>query len=178
MENHDQMEVWLRGPIPNIHPLLQPVAHALLQVQEELQELTSIFPDHLLWRKPAGVASVGFHLMHMTGILDRLLTYALNESLNEVQRQYLQQEGIPPQPNCSFADLKYRFDEQLLIFLNSLLTINPDELTQVRFVGRAQIPSTQIGLLFHAAEHAQRHLGQLVVTARILLDPFPENAER
>lgn len=176
MEKHDQLEVWLRGPVPNIPPLLQPVAHALLQVQEELVELSSNFPDHLLWRQPGGVASVGFHLMHMTGILDRLLTYALNDSLNEVQRQYLQQEGIPTHPNCSFAELKYKFDEQLLIFLNTIVTIDPHELTQIRFVGRAQIPSTQIGLLFHAAEHAQRHLGQLIVTARILIEQSSKNS--
>lgn len=41
-------------------------------------------------------------------------------------------------------------------------------LTEVRGVGRAQLPSTVLGLLFHAAEHTQRHVGQLLVTARVV----------
>ncbi|MEI9810890.1 MAG: hypothetical protein WDO16_25110 [Bacteroidota bacterium] len=41
-------------------------------------------------------------------------------------------------------------------------------LTSVRGVGRAKIPSTVMGLLFHAAEHTMRHTGQLLVTAGIL----------
>ena len=64
------LEVWLRGPIPNIPPLLQPVAHALLQVREEVNNLTQDFPEIELWHRPAGMASVGFHLQHLTGVLD------------------------------------------------------------------------------------------------------------
>jgi hypothetical protein len=37
-------EVWLRGPLPGMPPLLQPVAHALLQAREELVELLHDFP--------------------------------------------------------------------------------------------------------------------------------------
>ena len=39
---------------------------------------------------------------------------------------------------------------------------------EVREVGRDRIPSTVGGLIFHAAEHTQRHLGQLLVTVRVL----------
>ena len=41
-------------------------------------------------------------------------------------------------------------------------------LTEVRGVGRAQLPSTVIGLLFHAAEHTLRHVGQVVTTIEIV----------
>jgi hypothetical protein len=30
-------EVWMRGPVPDIPPLLQPAAHALLQCLEEVR---------------------------------------------------------------------------------------------------------------------------------------------
>jgi uncharacterized damage-inducible protein DinB len=30
------------------------------------------------------------------------------------------------------------------------------------------LPSTVRGLMFHAAEHSQRHAGQIVTTARII----------
>jgi hypothetical protein len=82
-------EVWLRGPLDGIPALLQPVAHALLQAREEVNELMLNFPDALLWEKPAGMASVGFHLQHMAGVLDRLYTYARAEQLNQQQLDYL-----------------------------------------------------------------------------------------
>ena len=49
-----------------------------------------------------------------------------------------------------------------------LRTIDVTTLSNVRGVGRAQLPSTVIGCLVHGAEHAMRHVGQLSVTARIV----------
>ena len=31
-----------------------------------------------------------------------------------------------------------------------------------------KLPSTKLGLIVHAAEHTQRHVGQLLVTVRVL----------
>jgi hypothetical protein len=78
-------EVWLRGAVENIPSLLQPVAHALLQAREEVNEMMKDFPDELLWIKPANAASAGFHLQHLVGVLDRLFTYAHGNSLSEEQ---------------------------------------------------------------------------------------------
>ncbi len=163
MEKKDQFEVWLRGPVPGIPALLQPVVHALLQAQEEINALDKTFPDKCLWEKPAGVASVGFHMQHLKGVLDRLFTYARNESLNEIQLSYLKHEGNPPFSDCTFSDLLEAFNEQINNALKQL-----HETDEIRLVGRAQIPSTVAGLLFHAAEHTQRHLGQLLVTAKVV----------
>ncbi|WP_025761294.1 hypothetical protein [Dyadobacter tibetensis] len=168
MESTTNLEVWLRGPITDVPALLQPVAHALLQSVEELEKAGIGFPSPLLWERPCQTASVGFHLQHLSGILDRLFTYARGESLNENQLNYLKQEGHAPYPNCSFHQLFSSYQLQVEKCLDQLKTVNLDHLTDLRYVGRAMIPSTQIGLLFHAAEHAQRHVGQLIVTARIL----------
>ncbi len=78
-------EVWQRGPVPAVPSLLQPVAHALLQAREELEEMMTGFPQELLWQKPARMASAGFHLQHLSGVLDRVFTYARNEPLSEAQ---------------------------------------------------------------------------------------------
>ena len=67
-------EYWMSGPVDNIPALLQPVAHALLQANLEINHLMQDFPEEKLWEKPAGVASPGFHLQHLTGVLDRLFT--------------------------------------------------------------------------------------------------------
>ena len=72
----ENLEFWLSGPLPNIPALLQPAAHALLQSERELKKYTSNFPKELLWAKASGRASVGFHMNHLTGVLDRMLTYA------------------------------------------------------------------------------------------------------
>lgn len=159
-------EVWLRGPLPNIPTLLQPVAHALLQAREEVVDLMLNFPDELLWVKPAGVASVGFHLQHLRGVLDRLFTYARGEQLSERQLEALQAEGKPTALGA--AQLLKIFEEQLDRALEQLQQTDSTTLQDARGVGRRQISSTVIGLLVHAAEHTQRHVGQLLVTVRVL----------
>lgn len=160
-------EVWLRGPVPGVHPLLQPVAHALLQAREELDGLMPGFPDSLLWTRPQGAASVGFHLQHLRGILDRLFTYARGDALSPAQLAYLASEGTPPDPTTRASDLIREFDQAVQTSLTELKEVDPATLTDGRNVGRAQFPSTRLGLYMHAAEHTMRHIGQLLVTVRV-----------
>lgn len=163
----NNLEVWLRGPLPDVPPLLQPVAHALLQAQEELYEYLSDFPDTLLWQRPADVASVAFHLQHLTGVLDRIFTYARGESLSEIQMQNLKAEGVE-NTEITISQLIEVFNKQIEKAVFQLKNTNEATLIEVRGVGRAKIPSTVIGLLFHAAEHTTRHLGQLLVTSKVV----------
>jgi uncharacterized damage-inducible protein DinB len=160
-------EVWMRGPIPGIPPLVQPVAHALLQAQEEIHTMLTDFPDSLLWQQPAGVASVGFHLQHIAGVLDRLFTYAAGEALSDEQLAYLSAEG-KLHPQLSVPLLLQAFDEQLSTAITKLKAVDEKHLTDVRTVGRQHLPSTLMGLLFHAAEHTMRHTGQLLVTVTVI----------
>lgn len=163
-------EVWLRGPLPDMPPLLQPVAHALMQAREEVTALLNHFPEHLLWERPATVASVGFHLQHLTGVLDRLFTYARHEMLSAGQLTALASEGNPNHPGTpvSVQELVRQFCAQVDQALDQLRRTDEATLTDTRGVGRAQLPSTVIGLLTHAAEHTMRHVGQLSVTVRIV----------
>jgi uncharacterized damage-inducible protein DinB len=168
MAQSEKREVWLRGPLPDMPLLLQPVAHALLQAREEVATLMQDFPDELLWEKPAGVASVGFHLQHLTGVLDRLLTYARGEVLLQVQLEALATEGKCPKAECKVQELVQIFDRQVDKALEQLRNTDEETLLEPRGVGRAQIPSNVMGLVVHAAEHTMRHVGQLSVTVRIL----------
>lgn len=163
----DDLEFWLKGSIPEIPLLLQPVAHALLQVQKELREAFLDFDENKLWERPRNVASVGFHLNHLTGVMDRLFTYAKGENLSDEQLVFLKNEGTENNETNSRALLK-AFDLQVIKSLEQLKNINPETLTETRFVGRKMLPSTVIGLLFHAAEHTTRHFGQLLVTIKFL----------
>lgn len=167
MKEISNLEVWQRGPVEGVPTLLQPVAHALLQAAEDVENEMKNFPVALLWEKPGGVASVGFHLKHVKGVVDRLFTYGRGELLSEQQLHDLKGEPFATDID-SVEVLTDEFRKQVAAALDQLRTIDINTLTDKRGVGRKQIPSTVIGLLFHAAEHVQRHVGQLIVTARIL----------
>ena len=158
-----QPEVWLRGPIEEMPQLLQPAAHALLQTSEELPYWLDEFPDEKLWEKPAGRASVGFHLKHLTGVLDRMLSYAQGRALTQEQFDYLKSEGIQDKTSTT-EELIANFQQKVVQALAYFKTLDESTIKSARTVGRKELPSTVIGLLFHAAEHSQRHLGQLIAT--------------
>ena len=161
-----QLEAWLRGPIEGVPDSLQPVAHALIQAREEARELLRDFPPDFLWTQPAGLASVGFHLQHIAGVVDRLFTYARGEALSGDQRDALAREGSQ---SGNVEDLLAAFDAQVDRALAQLRTTEPHTLAETRLVGRLKVPATALGLLSHAAEHTQRHVGQMLVTARVQL---------
>jgi uncharacterized damage-inducible protein DinB len=163
----ETLEVWMRGPIAGLAPLLQPVAHAILQAREEVNLMMINFPDELIWEKPSGVASVAFHLQHLSGVLDRLFTYANNQLLNEDQLELLALESDNTQ-YLTVKGLLTRFNNQVNKALTQLKNIDEKTLLEPRGIGRKQIPTNLLGLLFHAAEHTQRHTGQLFVTVRVL----------
>ena len=161
-------EVWLRGPVAGIAPALQPVAHALLQAREEVEAMMQDFPEQKLWDRPAGVASVGFHLQHFSGVLSRLFTYARGESLDAAQREALAAEQEPSRANATVQDLVQAFRQQVDRAIEELRATDERTLSEPCAIGRNKRPSTKLGLIVHAAEHTQRHVGQLLVTARIL----------
>lgn len=134
---------------------------------EDVENEMQGFPQDLLWVRPGGVASVCFHLKHLSGVLERLFTYAKGDMLNEEQMTYLKTETVQAE-NDSVDFLVDRFRKQVTAAINELKVADINTLTDKRAVGRKQIPSTKLGLWFHAAEHTQRHVGQLIVTARIL----------
>ncbi len=163
----DKPEVWMRGPIDGVPALLQPVAHALLQAVEDAEEKLLPLSNDNLWARPNGMASIGFHLLHMRGVVDRMFTYANENALSEEQFAYLKSE-TEKQDNVNVAVLISAFKQQVTIAIEQLKQINEADLTATRYLGRKRIPTTLIGLLFHAAEHIQRHIGQALVTAKMV----------
>lgn len=161
-------EVWLRGPLPDVIRVLQPAAHALLQSAEDIERAAASLTSDELWVRPGGAASAGFHLQHIAGSIDRLLTYARREQLDEVQRKALAAEGEPGDPRADASVLAHRAISSIGIALDTIRGTTSDSAAEPRSVGRANLPSTLGGLLFHIAEHTQRHTGQLITTGRIV----------
>jgi hypothetical protein len=168
MTGSDLPEVWLRGPLPDVAPLLQPVAHALLQAVEDVRRTVDPLAVDHLWARPGGAPSVGFHVRHAAGSLDRLFTYARGEGLSAEQRSFLGSEGEPGSPPDQAAALARGFERQVDRALAQLRATPESTLLEPRGVGRLQLPSTVLGLLVHAAEHTQRHVGQIITTAKIV----------
>jgi uncharacterized damage-inducible protein DinB len=162
-------EVWLRGPIEGIPPLLQPAAHTLIQVGEDVLPIVENLEPTRLWARPGSSASIGFHLAHLPGSLERLLTYSRGESLTSEQLAALAAERTVDQDRPELSFMLARFRSGLEAALTYLRTVPADHLLQPREVGRKRLPSTTLGLIFHAAEHSARHAGQIVTLTRVLL---------
>lgn len=161
-------EPWLRGPTPGASAVLQPIVHALIATDEDLAAAVADLSHEQVWRRVEGCASVGFHLMHLAGSTDRLLTYARGEPLSDGQRETLARERRVDQEQPSVEALVRGWKEVLDSALRQLESTPDTALAEPRLVGRAELPSTVHGLLFHAAEHAARHTGQVVTTAKII----------
>lgn len=161
-------EAWLDGPVPGVPDLLMPAAHSLIDAVADIERAVDGLDPALLWVRPGGAASIGFHLRHVPGSLERLLTYARGEALSREQLAAIAAEAEPGDPAATLegllTDLRTARDRAL----DAYRATDPETLLDPRSVGRAGLPSTVQGLLFHAAEHARRHAGQVVATARIL----------
>jgi uncharacterized damage-inducible protein DinB len=159
-------EVWMRGPVSGFEPWLQPAVHAFLQVREDIERLANRVPDTQVWARPGDAASIGFHLRHIGGATDRLLTYARGAVLTPAQFAAMNAESTDT--SLSLAAVVAEATATLDRALDQLRATSVDMLLLDRKVGRAGLPSTTLGLIFHAAEHATRHVGQAITTAKIL----------
>jgi uncharacterized damage-inducible protein DinB len=163
-------EVWLRGPMPSIQPYLQPAAHTLQQVREDIAPAVQGLTEAQLWRRPGGAAAIGFHLLHLPGSLDRLLTYSRGGSLSAEQLAALASERTVHEERPDFGALLARLTGGIEHALAYLKAVPVETLLLHRDVGRKRLPSTTLGLIFHAAEHSARHAGQIVTLASVVRD--------
>lgn len=159
-------EAWLRGPVEGVPVQLQPVAHALVQALDEVEcAAAPLFPDEL-GARPGGAASVGFHLRHLAGSIDRLLAYARGEPLSEAQFAFLAAEEV--EAGAGAAEGLAAVRAAVGRALDQLRATPEETLDEPREVGRARLPSSVRGLLYHVGEHTARHAGQVVTTARVV----------
>jgi uncharacterized damage-inducible protein DinB len=164
----DEPEFWLRGPVEGVSWFLMPAAHALLQSRADLREAAGELSPAEIWHRPGGAAAIGFHLRHIAGTLDRLFTYAGGRSLAPGQLTVMREEGSPGSPPATADELLGSVDEAIEAALRGLREMPEADLLTPRVVGGRRLPSSVLGLLFHAAEHTQRHTGQVITTSKII----------
>jgi uncharacterized damage-inducible protein DinB len=163
----NQPEPWLRGPIYGVHPLVAPLLFTLQQAREDLRKYTEGLTAGQIWATPHGFGSVGFHLRHIAGSTDRLMTYLEGRELTPDQMSALRGEELPGGEGREelLAQMEAAFQRAEA----TVRALNPAIVAEPRWVGRKRLPTTVIGLLTHIAEHIQRHIGQAISAAKLSL---------
>jgi hypothetical protein len=105
-------------------------------------------------------------MRHIAGSLDRLLTYAEGGRLSDAQLEALKNEM---KPSGSREAIFREFEDGVDLAMRRIKAIAPGSYDKARWVGRGELPSSVGGLLVHCADHAQRHVGQLVTTAKVVV---------
>jgi uncharacterized damage-inducible protein DinB len=157
-------EPWLRGPVPGVNPLIAPILFAFQQAREDLAMHTERLTNEQIWATPHGLGSLGFHIRHIAGSTDRLITYLEAKQLSENQMTALQKEH---EPGASLEQLLAEMNSSFQRVDTIVRALNPGQLSEPREVGRKRLPTTVIGLLTHIAEHTQRHVGQAISAAKL-----------
>ena len=155
-------EPWLRGPIPNLHPVAAHLIYTFTQCREEIALRTLSLAD--IWTAHPPLAPLGFHLAHIAGSVNRLTTYITGVQLTPGQLGRLKAEKTP---GPSLTELLAAIDTEFVLTEELVRGIHPDTYADARYVGRQQLPTTVGGLIIHLAEHTQRHLGQAILTAKL-----------
>jgi len=153
-------EPWLRGPIPGVHALIAPVLYSFQQASEDIAKHTEGLTSKQIWATPFGFGSVGFHIRHIAGSVDRLTTYLEGKQLSEAVLLTEKEPGATREE--LLAGMQAAFHRAELV----VRAIDPARLPEPREVGRKRLPTTVAALLTHIAEHTQRHVGQAVSPAK------------
>jgi len=164
--NSHPIEPWLRGTLQDVPAFQRAVLHALELAREDLSRWCGGLRNEELNERPSGLPPVAFHLRHIARSLDRLLSYAEGRDLSEKQLAELSSEQASDAGSERlFAELASAFE----ISSTRVRAFSAAALEEPRKVGRKQLPTTLAGLLVHIADHTQRHTGQAITTAKLLL---------
>ena len=165
LQADENVEPWLRGTRQDQPAILRAVLHALDLAREDFARWVWALPVELLEEQPYGLPSAGFQARHIVRSLDRLLTYAEGNELSEVQQASLRSESA----GGSSAATHDEFEAGLSLAAERILALPLCAVDEIRHVGRKRLEVTLAGLLIHLADHTQRHAGQAVTTAKLLM---------
>lgn len=158
-------EPWLRGTHTDIPAVGRAVVHALEIALDDLRRWTSDLTRDEINATPLGLTSVATQLRHIAGSIDRILSYAEGKRLTDEQLTRQQTEENGSQPLAALMDA---VETSISSAFARIRTLAAEDLEQPRAVGRKQLPASLGGLLVHVADHTLRHVGQVVVTAKVL----------
>jgi uncharacterized damage-inducible protein DinB len=149
-----------------VDAVVRAVVHALELAEEDVARWCGGLSDEELNARPFGVAPVAFHLRHIARSLDRLLSYAEGRQLDAEQKAALKTEL---DAGATRDAVMAEFAAGGKAARRRARAFAPEQYGEGRGVGRAALPTTVGGLLVHCADHTQRHVGQAVTTAKVVV---------
>jgi uncharacterized damage-inducible protein DinB len=159
------IEPWLRGTHAEVPAVGRGVLHAFDLALDDLTKWTEGLTDLEVHAQPHGLPAIAFHLRHLARSTDRLLTYAEGGQLSADQLALLKAE----QTGCeTLAELLAEVEVSFSNAAERVGVLATADLNTFRGVGRKQLPTSIGGTLVHVADHTQRHVGQVVTTAKVL----------
>jgi len=159
------IEPWLRGTYPEVPAVGRAVLHALDLALDDITKWVDGLADAEVHTHPLGLPSVAFHLRHIARSVDRILTYAEGGQLTAEQLASLKAEQSGDE---SLAVLLGDVEASFSNAADRVRTLAGADFDLFRGVGRKQLPTSIGGALIHVADHTQRHVGQVVTTAKVL----------
>jgi uncharacterized damage-inducible protein DinB len=159
------VEPWLRGTHAEVPAVGRAVLHAFDLALDDLTKWTEGLTDTEVHQHPLGLPSVAFHLRHIARSTDRLLSYAEGNQLSGEQLTALKAEQSGEE---TLAALLAEVEASLSNAAERVRVLATANFDTFRGVGRKQLPTSIGGALIHAADHTQRHVGQVVTTAKVL----------
>ena len=159
-------EPWLRGTLTDVPAVQRAVLHALELAKKDLEKWCGDLSDAELNARPGNIAPVAFHIRHIARSIDRLLTYAESKELSHAQMDALSSEL---EPGAGRDELFAELANALEGGASRVRAFDASQLEESRAVGKKRLPTTLGGLLVHIAEHAQRHVGQAITTAKVVV---------
>jgi uncharacterized damage-inducible protein DinB len=166
MSDSNTVEPWLRGTHTDVDAVTRQILHALELADEDIAKWCATLTDAEFNARPFGLSPVAFHMRHIARSLDRLLSYAEGTQLDATQLTALHTEL---EPDATRDAVVAELHAALRTSTTRVRAFSPDHFNAPRTVGRAMLPSTVGGLLVHCADHTQRHVGQIVTTAMLIL---------
>jgi len=160
------VEPWLRGTLTEVDAVRRQVLHTLELAEDDMEKWCSGLSDAEINARPFGIAPVSFHLRHMVGTIDRLLTYLGGGQLSAEQMTTMRGElGA----GGTTAEVMRLFKDGLADARRRVLLISPGSYEEARGVGRKMLPTTVGALMVHCADHTHRHVGQAVTTSKVVV---------
>ena len=159
------VEPWMRGTHTEVPAAGRAVLHALELAFEDLTQWSKGLTDAEMQSQPLGLPSLAFHLRHIARSTDRLLSYAEGKQLTNEQLAALKAEHDGEE---TLTELLAEVGASFRNAAERVRVLATEDLDTPRGVGRKQLPTSIGGALIHVADHTQRHVGQVVTTARVL----------
>ena len=163
------IEAWMKGGITDLDPLRAGVIYSFRHALSDVEEWIATVPEEELQMRYGNLASVAFHVRHIAGSVDRLLTYAAGNQLSETQLEALRQEEGR---DATRAGLLTELETALSKAETTIRSFAPGAYSDIREIGRKRVPVPLGVLLLHIAEHTQRHVGQLIMTIKVIREDY------